>query len=57
MTDYGFMIFWSPEGLGILCSRCDEEILHVEEGEEGAIEHDALVRCMESHRPNCRADQ
>lgn len=57
MAEYGFMIFWSPEGLGILCSRCDEEILHIKEGEEGAIEYDALARSMERHPAQCPADR
>lgn len=57
MADYGFMIVWGDAGLGIFCSRCDEVILSIEDGPEGAIEHDGLARAMESHPPHCRADQ
>lgn len=57
MTDYGFMINWGDDGLSVLCSRCDEVILSIDDGPEGSIEHDALMRAMETHPGRCQADQ
>lgn len=56
MADYGFMINWGDEGLSVLCSRCDEVILSIDEGFEGSIEHETLARSMERHPPKCQAD-